>query len=310
MKIKLLFLLLVLTKISYGQVKDYNTYVSEADSLMAVKEYKNAASKFSEAFKTNNWRGTIAHRYSAARAWALSGIPDSAFFHLNKIASNGLYVDYEQLLEDIDLGILHKDSRWEPLTKSINQNQLKAEPNLDRKLARKLDSIHTNDQQYRLQLIAAEKKHGKDSKEVTALWKVIKTQDSINLAKVTAIIDQRGWLGKDVIGQNGNSTLFLVIQHSNLPTMVKYLPKIREAVKASNASASSLALMEDRVNIFQGKKQIYGSQISFDQKTGKYTVSPVEDPDHIDERRSKAGLNPMAEYVSQWQIKWNPQDYK
>lgn len=39
--------------------------------------------------------------------------------------------------------------------------------------------------------------------------------DSLNLVRVTAIIDSAGWLGADVIRQKANQALFLVIQHGD-----------------------------------------------------------------------------------------------
>ncbi len=44
---------------------------------------------------------------------------------------------------------------------------------------------------------------------------------------------------------------------------------MRKAVKNKKASASSLALLEDRVTLKQYKKQIYGSQIRRGE-SGKY----------------------------------------
>ena len=56
-----------------------------------------------------------------------------------------------------------------------------------------------------------------------------------------------------------------------------------------NAMRPDLALLEDRVALRQGKKQIYGSQIGMDPETGEYFVSPLEDPDNVVERRIKMG---------------------
>jgi len=47
------------------------------------------------------------------------------------------------------------------------------------------------------------------------LWKTINQKDAENLARVTAILDQRGWLGPDIAGSDGNNALFLVIQHAD-----------------------------------------------------------------------------------------------
>mgnify|MGYP002384382931 CR=1 FL=1 len=51
-------------------------------------------------------------------------------------------------------------------------------------------------------------------------------QDSLDLVRVTFIIDSAGWLGEDVIGQQANQALFLVIQHADRQPDVqaRYLP--------------------------------------------------------------------------------------
>jgi hypothetical protein len=135
-------------------------------------------------------------------------------------------------------------------------------------------------------------------------------KDSINQLKVAKIIDQYGWLGADVVGDQGNSTLFLVIQHADTKMQEKYIPLMRDAVKKGNAFAGDLALMEDRLALRHGKRQIYGSQIGPDSETNTYFIFPIEDPDHVDERRKAVGLGTLSEYVSHWDIKWDLEHYK
>ena len=53
---------------------------------------------------------------------------------------------------------------------------------------------------------------------------------------------------------------------------------MREAVKKGNAKANSLALLEDRVALRRGGKQIYGSQVTRDSETNEYYVLPLIDP--------------------------------
>jgi hypothetical protein len=188
--------------------------------------------------------------------------------------------------------------------------QKTVEAGYNKLLAAQLDSIFNEDQQYRVQSDEIEKKFGWDSKESKNLWKIINKKDSSNLVIVTSILDTYGWLGPDVVGGKGNQTLFLVIQHSNRATQEKYLPMIREAVKNGKAQGTSLALLEDRVALAQGKKQIYGSQVAQDPVTHAYYVRPLEDPDNVDKRRAEVGLGPMADYVSRWEIKWGVEQYK
>jgi hypothetical protein len=85
---------------------------------------------------------------------------------------------------------------------------------------------------------------------------------------------------------------------------------MREAVKKGNANSSSLALLEDRVAIREGRKQIYGSQIGTNPTTKEQYVLPLEDPDNVDKRRSEVGLGAIAEYVAYWNITWNVEQYK
>jgi len=85
---------------------------------------------------------------------------------------------------------------------------------------------------------------------------------------------------------------------------------MREAVKNGKAQGSSLALLEDRVALGQGKRQIYGSQIGRDPETQIYFISPLEDPDNVDKRRAEVGLQSLADYASRWQITWDVEQYK
>ncbi|MCE3296066.1 MAG: hypothetical protein K0R65_1780 [Crocinitomicaceae bacterium] len=293
-----------------GVSPEYSRLTKTADSLYRAKSFRSSADTYSAAFRSLGWKGLSADRYNAACSWALAGVPDSAFFQLDRIASLSNYTNYGHITTDPDLNSLHGDKRWEPVLEKVRKNKEKAEINLNKPLAAKLDSIYVEDQEYRLQVNEIEKKYGWDSPEMQAHWKIIGQKDSLNLVVVKAILDEYGWLGADVVGAQGNSTLFLVIQHSDQETQEKYLPMMREAVKNGKAQASSLALLEDRVALGQGKRQIYGSQIGRDTETKAYFVSPLEDPDNVDKRRAEAGLGPLAEYAGQWQIKWDVEQYK
>ncbi len=306
----LLFSCFILTHFSFGQNAGYYTLVKRADSLYNAGNYKASALTYSEAFKANNWTGSSNDRYNAACSWALANNSDSSFLLLNRIATNANYMNYKHITTDPDLNSLHNDKRWIPLLEIIKQNKEKAEVNLNKPLVAELDSIYTEDQKYRLQIDEMEKKYGWESNEMKAHWKIINEKDSINLIKIKLLLDKYGWLGTDVIGEQGNSTLFLVIQHSDIATQEKYLPMMREAVKNGKAKGSALALLEDRVALGNRKKQIYGSQIGRDNETKLYYVLPLEDPDNVDKRRAEVGLQPLADYVNHWQIKWDVEQYK
>lgn len=173
-----------------------------------------------------------------------------------------------------------------------------------------LDSIYHEDQKYRIEISKIAKEHGWESEQTKSYFKVIAKVDSLNLIKVEQILNEYGWIGENKIGTQANTTLFLVIQHANLITQEKYLPMLREAVEKGNATASSLAMLEDRVAVRKGKLQLYGSQIGRDLDTQKFFVYPLSDPEKVDERRRRAGLTEtLAEYVTKYGITWDASEY-
>jgi hypothetical protein len=306
-----ILVLILMTTHTFGQKipQKYYELVKIADSLYHAKNFIRSANKYSEAFKVNKGKGLAKDQYNSACSWALATVPDSAFLHL-EIVTKINYTNYEHIIIDPDLNSLHNDKRWKPILEKIKENKDKAEANLNKPLVTMLDSIYTQDQKYREQLGGIEKQYGWKSKEMNEYWRIINEKDSINLIKIEAILNKYGWLGADVIGNKGNSTLFLVIQHSNPITQQKYLPMMRDAFKKGNAKGQDLALLEDRVALGQSKLQIYGSQIGRDNETQLYYVLPLKDPDNVDKRRAEVGLEPISEYVSNWQIKWNLEQYK
>lgn len=293
-----------------SQSEEYKNFIREADSLYKAKNYLSSGKKYSEAFKSWGWKGIINDRYNAACSWALANEKDSAFFQLFRIATKADYKDLDNLIKDKDLKSLHPDPKWNELIGLVKHNKDKEEKYLIKPLAEMLSKVYEEDQKERQNVRKVQEKYGYNAKETKELWAKINIIDSINLLKVKSVLDVYGWLGKDKIGSAGSSALFLMIQHSEIETQLQYLPMMRDAVKNNRASASSLALLEDRVLLRQNKKQIYGSQISNDPSTGGYCVQPLEDPDNVNKRRAEVGLGKIEEYIANWNIKWDVEQYK
>ncbi|AEI47364.1 DUF6624 domain-containing protein [Runella slithyformis] len=312
MKICIIFLLLIsIGKVSFCQSlrEDYESKSKAADSLYNLKQYKNAAIKYSIIFQENGGLGYVDDRYKAACSWALINEPDSSFYQLFRIANKGNYDEYEKIINEPNFENLHKDEQWSKLLDIIYKNKENKEKNYNRNLISVLDTIFEEDQKYRLQIKSIKEKYGADSDEINEIFRIIALKDSINLLKVQNILDKYGWLGPDVIKEKGSTTLFLVIQHADLSTQIKYLPILKEAVRLGKAENSALALLEDRVALQQGKCQIYGTQIDYDTQTRTYYIPSLCDPISVNKRREEVGLNPIEEYVKNWNINWDSKNY-
>jgi hypothetical protein len=127
---------------------------------------------------------------------------------------------------------------------------------------------------------------------ITKMWRA----DSSNQAKVLPILEKYGWLPKSRIGEKAADALFLVIQHSKLETIEKYLPQMEEMAKQGEAGATDAAMMRDRLLMFQGKRQVYGTQaVSYIREDGKHAIWPIEDVENVNKRRKEVGFELTVE---------------
>jgi hypothetical protein len=184
------------------------------------------------------------------------------------------------------------------------------EDHYDKALQVELRAIRKSDQSVRDAFAAASKGRSWNSPEITPARDAMLKTDAVNISKVTALLDQHGWIGPETVGPEASDTLFLVIQHADPLTQQKYLPLLRQAVQQGKAKAADLAFLEDRVALAEGHRQIYGSQLIMASRDGKLHVQPIEDPAHVDERRAAVGLPPMAEYLKRMNLLWDVENHQ
>jgi hypothetical protein len=305
MKKTLLLALFLSFSASYAQ--NYAKLIKKADSCYTAKNYALARDYYAKAFKTDP--KSKRNYYNAACAASLANDKKNAIKWLETAIQKG-YEDIYRIKSDTDLENIRKEKKFITITEPLQKKIALEEANYDKLLQQELLAIHQDDQGIRYEYIAAQKKYGNQSKEADSLGKIMGLKDSLNLLKIVKILDEKGWVGKNKVGREANQAIYLVIQHADLKTQQKYLPMMREAVKKGNATPSSLAFLEDRVAFREGRKQIYGTQVGTHPVTKKQYVLPLEDPDHVDERRSEMGLGTLEEYLSYWDISWDVEQYK
>jgi hypothetical protein len=122
--------------------------------------------------------------------------------------------------------------------------------------------------------------------------------DRENTARMRQIIRVHGWPGRDEVGKDGLQAAFLIVQHADAaPDFQKQcLPLIRKAADRGEVPKEAVAMLTDRVRIAEGNKQLYGTQFT-QNAAGEWVPQPIEDAAHVDERRKRIGLPPLAEYA-------------
>ena len=134
-----------------------------------------------------------------------------------------------------------------------------------------------------------------DAADSVAIARIMEI-DRKNTARMREIVEQHGWPGKSLAGEDGATAAWLLVQHADLDHQFqKHCLKLMEkAGKRGEVSMRSVAYLTDRVLVAEGKKQIYGTQL--ENKNGEFVPFPIEDEVNVDRRRKEVGLPPLEEY--------------
>lgn len=113
------------------------------------------------------------------------------------------------------------------------------------------------------------------------------------------LIDEIGYPTIDKVGAEASEAAWLVIQHSiSKPDfMEKCLGLLQEVVKDCRANPKNLAYLADRVAVFRGRKQLYGTQFDWD-KMGQLSPKPYDNRTKVNQRRKSIGLNSLEEQTT------------
>ena len=216
----------------------------------------------------------------------------------------------DMLKKEPSFSQLKKPKDWKTILHNVKMNQQNENKKLGKfkNIKPKLENILLLDQKFRMAYISKLPVLGPNSNQIQKLLKQMKKADNDNQKYVLNVLAQFGWIDYRIVGFNASAALFLVVQHADSAIQEKYLPLLKQAVKEKKAFGHDLALLEDRVFLRRGQKQIYGSQIQCDSSGNNCWILPIEDERNVDQRRKDVGLQPLADYVKHWNIIYKQTD--
>jgi hypothetical protein len=118
-----------------------------------------------------------------------------------------------------------------------------------------------------------------------------------NAARLREIVAQHGWPGYSLVGEEAADAAWMIVQHSigEADFMRAMLDLFRREAARGEIKPKWVAMTEDRVRIFEGRPQLYGTNFDWDAH-GVFSTGPIENPEHLDERRAGVGLPPFEEH--------------
>lgn len=117
-----------------------------------------------------------------------------------------------------------------------------------------------------------------------------------NAARLAAIMEEHGWPGSSLVGEDAAESAWLILQHAiGDPSLQRSgLSLLREAAVVGEVSLIHVAMLEDRIRSNEGRGQRYGTQFDWDEH-GLISPLPIEDEPNVDQRRAEIGLAPLAQ---------------
>lgn len=121
----------------------------------------------------------------------------------------------------------------------------------------------------------------------------ISASDSTVVSRLRTLAATRGsaWPTRSVVGATGVRAVWILAQ-SDTGLQRVALHRMMES-GPDEALPADVAVLEDRVRLQSGRKQLYGSQLRM--TNGTLAPAPIEDSVHVDMRRDAAGLPPLRQ---------------
>ncbi|WP_350292439.1 DUF6624 domain-containing protein [uncultured Croceitalea sp.] len=172
---------------------------------------------------------------------------------------------------------------------------------LEQKVVFNQDLANELNKMVKVDQIAAYIPQGKYEQMTKEQWNAFK--DSVfttHQKRLEQLFDQYGFMGFDLVGEEGSQNFWLMVQHSdhNPDFQKEVLKKMKIAMDNKNAKPSNYGLLVDRVRINTGKKQVFGTQVTYNTAIGQAYPKELEDSINVNQRRKSIGLESIEEYLN------------
>lgn len=116
-----------------------------------------------------------------------------------------------------------------------------------------------------------------------------------NAQRLKEIIDESGWPDEQLVGEDGAEAAWFIAQHAiGFPDFQRMcLAWLQRSADEARVRRWHAAYLEDRVAMYEGRPQRYGTQWVDDAVDGRTRPWKLADPERVNELRAEAGLSPM-----------------
>lgn len=128
--------------------------------------------------------------------------------------------------------------------------------------------------------------------------KIDPKKDHQNLEIIVSFIEKCGIPTLEEVSDVEMAAIWAVLQHAPARYQSKYIPDLEKAAKRGDIEWGTIALMKDRALMYEGKPQVYGSQVSGDE------LYDLFEPEYVNQRRAEIGMEPLEDYLKRFEIEF------
>lgn len=141
--------------------------------------------------------------------------------------------------------------------------------------------------------------HGYDSEKMIENERRIAETDLKNRKIAKAIYKEHGYPTISMVGAEKAHEFWVVVQNCNFDTdfQLAVLKDMDRLILEDEADRRDYAYLSDRVRINLGMKQVYGTQLRYNEATKSYEPFELNNPTELEERRKEMNLEKMEVYV-------------
>mgnify|MGYP001289314346 CR=1 FL=1 len=117
------------------------------------------------------------------------------------------------------------------------------------------------------------------------------------VVRIEEIVRVHGWPKEAEVGAAAAKGAILVVLSADASEQQRILPVLIEQAELFELRRASIAEIEDRVRVYEGRPQKYGSQFFEEAEGGIRRLYPIEDCENVEFRRSSVGLESLSKFA-------------
>ncbi len=170
------------------------------------------------------------------------------------------------------------------MSEFVSQNP----PMINDALRQELRAMRSEDLRVRAELIASGDLGGEYVPKMENVHKR-------NAGRLRELIDLHGWPAENIAAKDGSEAAWLIAQHSiGEPEFQRYVLKmLHVSIAKGHVPPWQAAYLEDRIAMYEGQPQRYGTQWIDDPRDGLTRPWAIADPKNVDALRAEVGLEPL-----------------